>query len=256
MRRLVKSAVLLIFVVLSMAFVVGDNTTSEEPAVVAVQKETTIDNYLVLSNLSLNKSQGSYSVLMVKDNGEYEVQSAQKAGILLDFSNLVNEKPTVGQPVEWRQNLTVTNTGNETRTFILDLSHQLTETFVQELVSNEIGLEGDFVSDSLSFLVQIEAGDSQAYSIDYTTSPVLIEVNCTNITIQDLLPPDAEIITTEIDPGTVVETTCDVKIYNPLSYPEIEVATDNFNLEDIDSVYYVEEDKFIDIVGGKIDLVE
>lgn len=161
------------------------------------------------------------------------------------------------EPVRWYQDITLTNTGQQEELYTMSLwSHATTIgiDFLSEVSSFKISLDGEVISESSVALLSLLPGQQQKLEIVYETAPVTIERSCRDITLRELLPPEATLTASELPLDTPIKTVCNVRVFHDTvtHYHNIRVSLPGIDTSSVESVYFVEGDTYLPLVDGAI----
>ncbi|MBN1175379.1 hypothetical protein JXA48_01925 [Candidatus Woesearchaeota archaeon] len=168
---------------------------------------------------------------------------------------------TIGEPVIMYQEIHVSNIKNKTinSTIVLsDYPDLIPEVYLNEYISLSISSVGTIQSAQPVLPIVLGPYQSKDFILEYEFVPVYKDVICKETTIQDYLPEDAIILPSSLPPETVIEKKCNVKIHHDgdIHYYNIEITLEEFEGEQIKSIYYVEGDEYLKLENGVISLTK
>jgi hypothetical protein len=212
-----------------------------------------ISRFLIIS-LVILLFLGSFPIVMGEDSIVFS-----KHDLNVELGTIHQLEVTIGEPVIMYQELKITNTNNQTinaSILLSDYPEQLPEVYLNEYVSLSITSEGEMHSAQPVLPISLGPYQSKEYILEYEFVPVYKEVLCEEITIQDYLPEDSQILPSSLPPETVIEKKCNVRIHHDgeIHYYNVEVSLEELEGEKINSIYYVEEDQYLKLENGVISL--
>ena len=143
------------------------------------------------SLLNSFEEEGVYSIRAIHQNlsalarftiFSNETEETEESYLNVSYGDLVQGNITIGEPVEWFRNITVTNHGNQSFKGSIDLK-------LPEDVSN-VSVDDENVSGNL--LVELSANETRSFSVYFFTNPVVLKIENFSSDLTDLLPPEAK----------------------------------------------------------------
>lgn len=197
---------------------------------------------------------GVYMELPEDFSGE---EAGESADVSVALGPLVQGEIKEGEPVKWYQDIILTNSGQQEIAYTMSLWSQASAIgidFLSEVSSFRISLEGEVISESSVAIISLLSGQQQKLEITYETAPVTIERSCRDITLAELLPPEATVTGTEILLDTPIKTACSIRVYHDTvtHYRNIRVSLPDIDPGSIESIYFVEADTYLSLVDGAI----
>ena len=146
-------------------------------------------------------------------------------------------------PVTWTQTILISSEENVTVN-LWNHNESIPHSFLSDVLDMEVALEGEVISEVA--VMNVPEGEWNI-TIRYRTPPVQREVVCEKQTVQDLLPPGAEVISSDLPLDTYVQEVCRIRLYHESHTPYSGVS---FQITEIDrdsivSIYSVEHEEYL-----------
>lgn len=174
-------------------------------------------------------------------------------GLIIDFSEAIQDEIQPGMKVDVRQTLTVTNTNDETKSLNLNL-YNYPEKALLGADSIAIMIGQEIYSEQPMLFTELGPFESKEFTINYEFPPVEKNINCRVRRISDMIPSDAIVTRNDLPFDTVIGDVCDVKISHSgkRHYFDIILPLEGMDPERIKSVYYVEGGEYLEIMGQTV----
>ncbi len=178
----------------------------------------------------------------------------------VELSDLLQGDVVVGEPVSWYQEFKIRNDENESKNLTINLANydDLPDDFLSDVNSFAVYSHIDQISETPVFNIQLEPLEEEVLTIIYRTAPVLTDITCKDVTVADLIPGDAVILSSDVDLSSVVLSQCNLRVYhNSLThYENVKVDLGFIPDSSSSSIYYVEGDKFLELIDGVVTVPE
>ena len=193
----------------------------------------------------LGSAQGE--VFFIDEGGEQGVYvrlgDAGTLSYTATFSEAQQGPVVIDEPVRW----TIEGMVNATQNVTVNLwnhNDSIAESLLADAINMSILLNGEEISEVPIFSLPTGAHD---IVIELTTPPVREEIVCEKRSIQDLLPPGARIITSDLPVDTVVQEVCRIRLYHEshTPYADVQISIDEIPQERIKSIYSVEQERYV-----------
>ncbi|MBN1646248.1 hypothetical protein JW868_04380 [Candidatus Woesearchaeota archaeon] len=164
-------------------------------------------------------------------------------------------------PVEWYQEIVIENKQNENIKFNLNLwnyQNIIPKSFLNDVTAFSFYIDGELISETPIASFTLEPFQRLVVSVVYQTPSVSLQKNCGQMTILDLIPFDANLISSELDINARVGEVCRVKIFHHTltHYKDIKLTLDDISISRVQSVYYIEGGKYLEVRDGEIIIPE
>jgi hypothetical protein len=149
----------------------------------------------------------------------------------------------IGVPVTWTQNLTI-NASENTTINLWNHADAIPHSFLSDVLEMEIMLEGELISEVP--IIQIREG-YWTVEVMYFTPAVEREIVCEKQTVRDLLPPGAQVISSDLTLDTYVQEVCRIRLFHEshTPYEGVSFTVSEIDRESIVSIYSVERDEYL-----------
>lgn len=176
--------------------------------------------------------------------------SNHTTGYTIAAGPLVQGNVTIDVPVNWTQSLVVNATRNETIN-LWNHNDSFPDSFLSDVQKMSVLMSGEVISQVPIF--EVPAGISNV-TIHYETPAVHRQVTCRNETVQDLLPPGATLINSDLPLTTFVQRVCTIRLYHESHTPYSNVHFDvpEIPKADIVSIYSVEQHRYLYFRNGSL----
>ncbi|MFH1590897.1 MAG: hypothetical protein ABIC95_03130 [archaeon] len=160
-------------------------------------------------------------------------------------------------PVQWSQVVTVTNLLDASQVVSLNLMNyqdDIGAEFLGDVTEYEVFLNGEVVSDTVVVVLELVSLQSVDLVVNFRTPPVVLEKNCVVERVKDLIPSDATLVSSELDLNTALGELCVLRLHHDTAthYHDVVVGLDEFDVDSIESVYYVEGQQYLPFADGTI----
>jgi len=172
----------------------------------------------------------------------------------IEFSEPEQNKIVAGLPILIYQEVKIVN--NQEDSIFTDINLW---NYVEEMLTNSVSVkimtkDAELISEEPIIFTQLEAFESKELIIVYEFPPIEKDIFCTTKTLGDILPKDAKIINAELSLDSIIESTCTIKIYykGTTQNFDIDVNLDELDKETIKSIFFVEQNTYLNLIDGKI----
>lgn len=178
----------------------------------------------------------NYYVLLGDDDSEDENQDVE-----VSFFSPHNYILDFGSPVVLSQTMTITNPGNLTLRFSINLwdyEEDVPSSFLFDAQQIFVFEDEELLSEQPIFLVTVEPFQTRELTIRYEFLPLQKEVFCEEQTLKDILPEDARFENTSLPLSTVVDKKCYIKITHSstVHYYDFELSLLPFDTKNVQSI--------------------
>jgi hypothetical protein len=183
--------------------------------------------------------------------------TGQTYNVDVAVGELTQGETKIDLPVDWHQQIRLKNNEPVAIDYNLnlwDLASRIGPDFLNDVRDFQMSSEGRVISETAVATLHLEQGEEKLIDLFYLTPPVMMEKNCTILTISQLLPDGAVVVNNEISLETPVRTVCDIRIYHNTvtHYRDIKVDFPDMDKNAIESVYYVEGDTFLSLNDNSV----
>ncbi len=216
------------------------STSPEIPAGQVLSKEDEV--------LGLKK----FYVEMTNDEDE------NKQDFEISFSQVIQEDAVVNKPVHWYQEVKLKNNADKDLELTINIANyeEVPKNLLSEASNIGVYYHIDKISETPVFNVKLGAGEEASITIKYETPAIKPEINCHKMVLEEIIPPDAEIISSDIPLKQIIGETCDLTLLFPknMVYHNIELDINDLNLgnKKISSVINPVTNELIKLKGDKI----
>ena len=156
----------------------------------------------------------------------------------------------IGVPVNWTQELTIASDENVTIN-LWNHNETIPHTFLTDIRSMDVFLDGEVISEVP--ILTVPAGE-HTLTVHYQTPPVNREVICEKQTVRDILPPGAQVISSDLDLDTYVQEVCRIRLYHEsyTSYSDVAFEIDEIDRNRIVSIYSVENEEYLYLANNSL----
>jgi hypothetical protein len=188
-----------------------------------------------------------------------ENAAVEEKDVSIDAGPLAQGIAQIGSPVSWYQQIRVKNKGLEELNYsfsLWDSGRAIGIDFLNDVIDFRMSFGGQIISEASVAVIHLMPGEEKLLEMTYLTPPVMMDKTCFDISIADLLPQDAMVTEQDIALDTPVKTVCNIRIYHNTvtHYRNIQVNLDDIDPSFVESIYYVEGARFLDMKDGAIDV--
>ncbi|MGM5480824.1 MAG: hypothetical protein ACQESE_00270 [Nanobdellota archaeon] len=159
-------------------------------------------------------------------------------------------------PVKFTQELSVTNVAPSEVELTINLwkLRGVDDALLNDMNSLEITSNGTLISEQSLFPLRLEANESKNLMITYTLPEVTMTMECTEKTIEDVLPEDATITEAELNISSVLTKECSVQVAHDGSavYEDVTIPLDQVDVKDLITVIDASTGDELPIINGTI----
>ena len=215
---------------------VVDNTTSNSSVLETINQSSNKTSDFVIANTSM---------IDISDDNVYislEEFSAKSVSDIVQFSQVVQQPIMIGEPVLFSQNVSVPA---QQDSFYFDLQSELLKSNSSALpvytsaYSTFLYKDGFFVSSGDIWLLD-SISDETVYTITYVLPAVMVENDCQESTVNDLLPADAQIVSSDISESEIVSKGCVLTVYQPSDVVYENISFDMYDMYNSSSIFIIE----------------
>ena len=163
-----------------------------------------------------------------------------------------------GLPTTLYQKIIITNLKDEQVLASVNLWNYAKDLILNAVSIKVLSTDADLLSEQPMISLNLEPFEIKELIIVYEYPMVVKEIICEEKTLNDFLPVDAQLVRTEIPLNTIVDSHCSIKVYydESLSDYEISIDLDDISEKLIKSIYYVEENRYLNVTDNLINLAE
>lgn len=139
------------------------------------------------------------------------IDSKLLGDINMTFGEITQRALEQGKPVMWDQQLLLENIGSSSIEFTINLwSHDdvYNRSFLWDVLRVNMTTDNELLSQTPIGVVTLAPGEKKLVDVYYETPVVTFVSTCFEITVADLIPADATIISSTVDMTAIVEEVC------------------------------------------------
>ena len=188
-----------------------------------------------------------------------EPGATQAYNVDVEVGELTQGETQIGVPVDWYQQIKLKN--NEAGAIdynlnLWDLASKIGPDFLNDVRDFQMSSGGKIISETAVATLHLEPGEEKLIDLLYLTPPVMMDKNCTTLTISQLLPEGAVVVGNDIPLDTPVRSVCSIRIYHNTvtHYRDIKVDFPDMDKSAIESIYYVEGNTFLSFNNNSVNV--